>query len=115
MPHPGEEEAAGADGQIEPAALATRLADPRPLTLLDVRNPQEWDIWLDGARLTPLPELPHRLAEPRRRDRGLLQEGHPRGLREGRSCSMRGFSRVKNLRGGILAWAEDVDPSVPRY
>ncbi|MCA9728468.1 MAG: ThiF family adenylyltransferase, partial [Candidatus Eisenbacteria bacterium] len=117
VPHPGEEEAAGADGQIEPAALATRLADSRPLTLLDVRNPQEWDICrLDGARLIPLPELPQRLAELSPDEEIVVY--CKKGIRGDYAREIlldAGFSRVKNLRGGILAWAEDVDPSVPRY
>ena len=86
--------------------------------ILDVRNPEEWQIArLDGAHLIPL----RRAAPARRRagpdpgDHRPLQERHAQPASAGVSPRPGGFRKLKNLKGGIDAWADEVDPSVPRY
>jgi adenylyltransferase/sulfurtransferase len=102
---------------LSPAELRRRLlTEPRPL-LLDVRNPPEWAVCrIDGARLIPLPELPRRLAELDRTTEIVVYCHH--GMRGEAAVELllsAGFSTVRNLEGGIDAWAAAVDPALPRY
>jgi adenylyltransferase/sulfurtransferase len=102
---------------IEPRALADRLARGAGPLVLDVRNPDEFAICrLDAAVLIPLHELPDRAAG--------LDAGRETvvlchtGIRSAHAVNFlrgMGFSRVQNLRGGIDAWSTEVDSSVPRY
>ncbi|HEX7051056.1 MAG TPA: molybdopterin-synthase adenylyltransferase MoeB [Longimicrobiales bacterium] len=105
--------------ELAPAELRARLGGDRPPVLIDVREPHEWDIanlGAHGARLIPLAELGSRLDEL---DRGAEIVVHCRtGVRSARAVEQlraAGFERVLSLRGGILAWADEVDPTLPRY
>jgi adenylyltransferase/sulfurtransferase len=85
--------------------------------LLDVREPFEYDICrIPGARLIPLAQLPSRMSELDSADEIVLQ--CKSGVRSARALKLlneAGFDKLFNLEGGILAWAEQVDPSVPKY
>ena len=85
--------------------------------LLDVREPYEWDICrIPGARLIPLGQLPARLSELDSADDIVLQ--CKSGMRSAKALHLlqeAGFGKLANLEGGIAAWAEHIDPSVPRY
>ncbi|HLA78911.1 MAG TPA: molybdopterin-synthase adenylyltransferase MoeB [Vicinamibacteria bacterium] len=88
-----------------------------PVDLLDVREAHEFEISrLPGARLIPLGELPRRVAEL---DRDSPLVIHCKvGARSAQAVKFlreAGFKNVRNLTGGIRAWSEQVDPSVPRY
>jgi adenylyltransferase/sulfurtransferase len=89
---------------------------PSPL-ILDVRTPGEWSICrLPGATLVPLHEISARLDESRR-EIPIVVYCHV-GVRSALAVNIlrrHGFSRARNLSGGIDAWAVQVDPSVPRY
>jgi len=85
--------------------------------LIDVREPFEAAIArIPGARLIPLGELRDRMGEI---DRGADVVVHcksgKRSAQAARWLEEAGFERVRNLQGGILAWANDVDPSMPKY
>ena len=90
-----------------------------PITLIDVREPHEWDIANlgdRGARLIPLGELPDRLSELS--DAGEIVVHCRTGSRSARAVKLlqeAGFQRVLHLRGGIHAWADEVDPTLPKY
>ena len=105
--------------QLSPRELAERLEGEDPPFLLDVREPYEWAIGSledRGAVLAPMGELRPRLEELPR-DRPIVVYCHV-GVRSAMvvtSLRSRGFEDVANLRGGYLAWREDVDPSLPRY
>ena len=103
--------------EISTPELKAWLDEGRRVTLLDVRNPQEWEInRLDGATLIPLPELQDRLGELDPADTIVTYCHH--GPRSGRAVNFlrqMGFSRAINLAGGIDSWSLLVDPSVPRY
>lgn len=103
--------------EISVLELKDWLDQGRPVSILDVRNPQEWDVCrIDGARLIPLPELQDRLGELDPADT-LVVHCHS-GMRSARAVNFlrqMGFSRAVNLGGGINAWSLQVDPSVPRY
>jgi sulfur-carrier protein adenylyltransferase/sulfurtransferase len=105
--------------EVEPLELRKRLDEGRELLLLDVREPFEHELaHIDGARLVPLGELEGALVELAPwRDRAVVVHCKSGG-RSRRACELlraRGFTSVENLRGGIDAWAHEVDAAVPRY
>ena len=108
----------GDAAEITPRELADRLADgDRDLLLVDVREPHEWEIChLDGATLLPLGELPESVANlPSDREVVIYCKGGVRGAKAVSFLKNRGFSRVRNLTGGITRWSEEVDSTIPRY
>ncbi len=110
----GQPAAASEVPEMSAAELAARRGE---VDLIDVREPFEAEIArIDGARLIPLGELPARLDEL---DRGREIVVHCRsGIRSARAVRTlldAGFPRVWNLRGGILAWAEEIEPDLARY
>ena len=87
------------------------------LLVIDVREPHEYEIThIDGAVLMPLGELPNRLNELDGH-REIVTHCHhgARSLKALEILKAAGFSKVRSLRGGIDAWAVNVDPSLPRY
>jgi sulfur-carrier protein adenylyltransferase/sulfurtransferase len=106
-----------AEDEITPVELKARLdRGDRPF-ILDVRNPEEIQICrISGSTVIPLPELPKRLAEL---DRSVPMVVHCKsGMRSAKAIVLlkeAGFTRLTNLKGGILAWIKDVDPSLPSY
>lgn len=123
------EEFCGLRGQETPKAAAAPVeeitveelhgliqAGNKPF-VLDVRNPEEYQICrIAGSTLLPLPELPQRFAEL---DQSKEMVVHCKsGMRSAKAIAFlkqQGFTRLRNLKGGILAWAEKVEPSMPRY
>src|SRR5213080_4539246 len=111
--------AAPASNGAEIAAADLRAARQRNpgLVLLDVREPHEAEIArIAGAVLIPISELPTRLAELDGH-REIVTHCHhgARSLKALEILKAAGFSRVRSLRGGIDAWAVNVDPTLPRY
>jgi molybdopterin/thiamine biosynthesis adenylyltransferase/rhodanese-related sulfurtransferase len=100
--------------EIEPAELRRRLDAGEAIEILDVREPHEWTVGHHpAARLAPLGSLAGRLGEL---DRSRTYVLHCRsGARSARAVALMreaGFARVLNLRGGLLAWGRDVDPTL---
>jgi adenylyltransferase/sulfurtransferase len=116
---PGGEAHYERDGvtEITPAELATRMRDPSPLDVIDVREPGEWEIaHIEGTRLLPLGELAESLATlDSAREIVVMCRSGKRGADAARRLQAAGFRKVKNLAGGLLRWADDVDPSIPKY
>ncbi|MFN8549662.1 MAG: molybdopterin-synthase adenylyltransferase MoeB [Candidatus Eisenbacteria bacterium] len=114
-PHPEEE--LSADLTIEPEELNAKLARGDRFVLLDVRNPEEWEICrIEGAKLIPLPDLPARVSELDSADELILY--CKMGGRSAQAVEFlrgAGFRKVKNLSGGILAWADEIDSAMPIY
>ena len=103
--------------EVTVTQLHEELEAGRDLVVLDVRNPYEIDICrLQGSVVIPLPELMNRVDELDPEQEMVV---HCRsGVRSAtaiRQLQGRGFSKMRNLKGGILAWAEEVDPSIPTY
>ncbi len=102
---------------VAPQELKARLEGGHKLVLIDVRSPQEWEICrIEGARLIPLRELPARMHELDSRDEIVFV--CKQGIRSRQAVQLlrqAGFRRVRNLAGGLLAWAKEVDPSMPVY
>jgi len=96
--------------------LKHRLDAHEDIFVLDVREPHEYQICNLGASLIPLGQLRDRISEL---DPMKNYVAHCRsGKRSSEACTIlrsAGFSKVRNLSGGILAWAEKIDPSMPKY
>ena len=102
---------------ITALSLKDRLASNPDLVLLDVRETHEREICcLDNAISIPLGELESRMAElGRARETVVYCRSGARSAKAVRLLRDAGFARTRNLVGGILAWADDVDPSMPTY
>jgi molybdopterin/thiamine biosynthesis adenylyltransferase/rhodanese-related sulfurtransferase len=109
--------AAVADGETTVEELKARLDRGDRVFVLDVRNPEEFQIGrIPGSQLIPLPELPQRVGELDAEQEMVVH--CKSGMRSAKAIQFlqtRGFRKLKNLKGGILAWAERIDPSVPKY
>ena len=108
---------AASDPDIAPRALRDWMASGTPPVVLDVREPQEWDIChLPGAVLIPLGDLPQRIGELDPQVPVVCQcRSGIRSARAAQFLRLQGFRDVRNLTGGILAWSDEVDPTVPKY
>jgi adenylyltransferase/sulfurtransferase len=97
--------------------VAARIARGDDFDLIDVREPQEWEIGrLPGARLIPLGTLPAQLGTlDSAREIVVYCKGGVRSARAVSQLRQAGFKRVANLAGGILRWSDEIDPSVPKY
>ena len=113
----GRADRAGASGRdIGPSELKQRLDAGQSLVLLDVREPMEHRIVsLPGSVLVPLGELPARVGELDASAEYVVYCHH--GFRSAGAVEfLRGLGlRARNLAGGIAAWTDLVDPSLPRY
>jgi sulfur-carrier protein adenylyltransferase/sulfurtransferase len=102
--------------EITVKELKQKMDDGEPINVLDVREPHEYEVANIGVKLVPLGELPRRLAE-------FDQNGNfaihcKTGARSANAVKLlqdAGFGNVYNVKGGITAWSEEVDPSVPKY
>jgi adenylyltransferase/sulfurtransferase len=85
--------------------------------LIDVREPHEWEIvHIEGAELIPLGDLPARLHELDSTQHYVMQcRSGKRSATAVQLLKTAGITRVKNLAGGVLAWAEEIDDSLPIY
>ncbi|RMH14860.1 MAG: molybdopterin-synthase adenylyltransferase MoeB, partial [Gemmatimonadetes bacterium] len=109
----------GSVEEIDPSEAYRLLTSDDPPLLLDVREPHEWGICnLEryGARLVPLTALADQVDTlPDERPVLVYCRSGGRSLKAARLLAAERGGPVLNLRGGILAWAETVDPSLPRY
>ena len=97
--------------------LKTRIDGKDEVLVLDVREPQEFQICrIPGSTLIPLNDLPQRLAELEGyKDMVVHCKSGVRSAKAVKLLHEAGFSDAKNLRGGILAWIDEIDPSLPKY
>jgi adenylyltransferase/sulfurtransferase len=97
--------------------LKAKMDRKEPFVLVDVREPYEYEICrIPGSKLIPVGELPARLSELDTADEIVLQ--CKTGARSARALHIlqeAGFRKLANLQGGITAWADQVDPAVPKY
>ncbi len=111
------QEAKVGEGEIDVLELKQKIDRGDKFTLIDVREPHEYKICaIPGARLIPLGEFPRHVNEFSPEDDIVI---HCRsGVRSAKACDVlrqAGFEHVRNVVGGILAWSDKVDPSVPKY
>jgi len=102
--------------EMQVEELKQRIDRGDDLFILDVREPHEYQICNLGGHLIPLGDLPRRVSEL---DTSKEIVAHCRsGVRSAKAVNFlrqAGFKKVHNLAGGILAWADRVDPSMPKY
>lgn len=112
-----EEGAVGGDWDITAVELDERLDTGNHLRLLDVREPHELQIsHLDDATVIPLGQLASRLTElDSAEDLVVFCKAGTRSARALELLVSAGFRKVKNLKGGINAWAREVDQNMPIY
>ena len=114
---PPKQESKLTEGEIEVTEVKEKLDRGDNFVLIDVREPHEYQICnIPAAKLIPLGEIGRRLGE-------LDPEADivihcKSGMRSARACGVlraAGFKHVRNMKGGILAWSDQVDRSVPKY
>ncbi len=105
------------EGEIEAVDVKKLIDGGHSFVLIDVREPHEYQICkIPNARLMPLGDLPRRVHELNSADEFVLH--CKSGIRSAKACDFlrqAGFKKVRNMKGGILAWSDKVDPSVPKY
>ena len=103
--------------EIGPKEVKAMIDERKDFILIDVREPHEFQIGrIPTSNLIPLGDLPKRLAELDPNAQYVLH--CKMGGRSAKGCDVlraAGFKRVLNMTGGITAWSEQVDPSVPKY
>jgi adenylyltransferase/sulfurtransferase len=102
---------------IQPKELKAKLDAGEPIELVDVREPHEAQICqIPGSKLIPLATIPVRMDElDRKKEIVLYCKYGARSAQAALFLSHQGFEKVANLTGGTLAWADDVDPDMPKY
>lgn len=115
--HDHEEGTVGGGWDITALELSEQLKQDKSLRLLDVREPHELEIsQIEGAQLIPLGQLASRLSElDTAQEMVVFCKAGTRSARALELLQSAGFRKVKNLKGGINAWAREVDPSQPIY
>ena len=110
-------EPAAAEGDIDPVEVKAKIDRGEPFVLIDVREPHEYQICrIPYAQLIPLNDLPKRVNELDSADE--IVAHCKSGMRSAKAVDFlkqAGFKKVRNMKGGILAWSDKVDPSVPKY
>jgi adenylyltransferase/sulfurtransferase len=107
----------GGASDITVEELHRRLQNQEKVFILDVRNPEEFQLCrIPGSTLIPLPQLPQRFRELDSDAEIVVHcKSGMRSLKAQQFLRERGFQKIKNLQGGILAWAERIDPTMARY
>ena len=124
VPHPSEtkeetQPVAGfeSDTEIDVTALKARLDRGDKFQFIDVREPHEYQIAsIPGAKLIPLNDVPKRIGELDPNVETIVHcKMGGRSAKASEFLRAQGFKSVKNTLGGILAWSDKIDPSVPKY
>jgi molybdopterin/thiamine biosynthesis adenylyltransferase/rhodanese-related sulfurtransferase/molybdopterin converting factor small subunit len=119
-PHTEQQQATeSSDWEITPVQLKDRLERGERVTIIDVREPHEWQIanlQNYGSRLIPLGQFGERINELNSEDDIVLHcKMGGRSAKAYEVLKKAGFKKIKNLKGGILAWADQVDRNMPKY
>lgn len=103
--------------EITVRQLKARMDAGENLTVIDVREPYEYAIArIPGTKLIPLGQIEERASELDPNQEIILQcRSGKRSADALNRLKAKGFNRLKNLVGGITAWSEEIDPSVPKY
>ena len=103
--------------QIQPLALKKQLDDGEDICLVDVR--EDWELAiasLPAALHIPMDQVPERMDElDNKRPVVVMCRSGARSMQVASYLVQNGFPQVFNLQGGILAWSEQVDQSIPSY
>ena len=103
--------------EVTAPELKKMMDEKKPFVLIDVREPHEYQICsIPGSKLIPLGEVAGRMNELNSADEIVVH--CKSGMRSAKAVDLlmqSGFRKIHNLRGGILAWSDQVDSSVPKY
>jgi adenylyltransferase/sulfurtransferase len=114
---PQKAETPAVTGDIDVKEVKAKLDRGDDFVLVDVREPHEWQIGrIEGAKLIPLNDVPKRMHEldPEAEIVVHCKMGG-RSAKAVEFLKQHGYSKARNMTGGILAWSEKVDPRVPKY
>ena len=103
--------------ELTASEVKKMMDEKKPFVLVDVREPHEFQICrIPGSVLIPLGEVPKRMNELNSADDIVV---HCRsGMRSAQAVEFlmkAGFRKIHNLKGGVLAWSDEVDPTMPKY
>ena len=104
--------------EISATDLKRRMDAGDDIQLIDVRQPDEWAFAkIEGAKLIPLGEILNRMDEiDQNRETVIHCKAGMRSARAVEALQRAGFKGdIKNLKGGITAWSNEVDPKIPKY
>jgi adenylyltransferase/sulfurtransferase len=102
--------------QLAVKELKRRIDAGEDVFVLDVREPYEYQIANIGGKLIPQNDVPQRLAEIDREREIVVQcRSGGRSQRIAEFLVQQGYPKVVNLAGGILAWADEIDPKMQKY
>ena len=104
--------------EITATELKAKMDAGEDFQLIDVRQPEEYAFAkIEGAKLIPLGEIIKRMDEIDPTRETIVQcKAGGRSATAIQALQRAGFQgELKNLRGGITAWSNDVDPKVPKY
>ena len=102
--------------EITVQELKQKMDAGEDINVLDVREPHEYEVANIGVKLVPLGELPRRLAEFDQSENFAIHcKTGGRSAKAVKLLQDAGFGNVYNVKGGITAWSEEIDPSVPKY
>jgi adenylyltransferase/sulfurtransferase len=102
--------------QLAVKELKRRIDAGEDVYILDVREPYEYKIAQIGGKLIPQNDVPNRLAEIDRNREVIVQcRSGVRSQKIAEFLKQQGYPRVVNLAGGILAWADEIDPKMQKY
>ena len=112
-----EEPVSGTTSEISAGDLKKRLDRGDVLTIVDVREPNEYQInKIPGSVLIPLGDIPRRYVELDPSEEYVMQcKVGARSAKAADFLRSKGFKKVQNLTGGIISWIDQVDPSQPKY
>jgi adenylyltransferase/sulfurtransferase len=107
----------GLQGDMTVLELKARIDAGDPPVIIDVREPREFQICrIPGSVLIPLAELPARISELDPQKEVVLHcRSGGRSAQAAAFLKQRGFAQARNLKGGVLAWIDQVDPSQSKY
>ena len=106
------------DYEINPEDVKAKLDHLEAFTLLDVREPWEFErAWIDGAKLMPMGDVPSRAYQELDPDDSIVVICHHgvRSMNVTVWLRQQGFEKAQSMRGGIDAWSRRIDQSVPVY
>jgi adenylyltransferase/sulfurtransferase len=113
---PAEKSVKNGIPQLTVKELKRRIDAGEDLFILDVREPYEYKIAQIGGKLIPQNDVPNRLAEIDRNREVIVQcRSGVRSQKIAEFLKQQGYPRVVNLAGGILAWADEIDPKMQKY
>jgi adenylyltransferase/sulfurtransferase len=104
------------DFEISVEELKRRLDRHDEIVILDVREPDEFEFCNIGGYLIPLEELPRRMTElDKTKEIAVICHYGGRSSQAVQFLRHAGFTKARNVSGGIETWAERLDPGMPRY